>query len=477
MVKYKEMHNACARMVLISRRASATAARSRHFSVHTEEKAEREGEQGDLQLWTWGRSDVGQLALGDETTRKCPNQVKAILLPYFQGLAPVQGRLSPHPRVYSLPEASFSKAGAISSNRNSETVKNSEEESRGGAGNVGIACGLFHSALWQNGNLWMWGKGDGGRLGLDSEVSKYVPTLVGNTSAVRSVAMGGLHSVILTENGAVYTCGYGGFGALGHGVYQRELQPRLVEDLESEKLVHIAAGGAHSAAVSESGDVYTWGRDEGEGRLGHGNEDLMNEGVLAVPLKVQELPEPIVVVACGGFFTMALTLDGQLWSWGGNSNYELGRGDKRNDFRPKQVPNMYNNRIVQVACGGYHSTALTEDGQVLTWGHGGHGQLGHGCLSNGKVPQVVEALIDQQIVYVACGSLWTAAVTESGALYTWGKNRDYQLGIPGLLDVQTVPARVTFQPSSNQQLQAQPQVIAVCGGASHGMCLVHRRYK
>jgi alpha-tubulin suppressor-like RCC1 family protein len=52
-----------------------------------------------------------------------------------------------------------------------------------------------------------------------------------------------------------------------------------------------------------------------------------------------------------------------------------------------------------------------EDGKVLTWGHGGHGQLGHGDLANVKVPKVVEALGDHKVSFIACGGAWTSAVT------------------------------------------------------------------
>ena len=67
-----------------------------------------------------------------------------------------------------------------------------------------------------------------------------------------------------------------------------------------------------------TGELYTWGRDEGDGRLGLGSGGGPGEaGSLSVPSKVNALPVPVAAVACGGFFTMALTSDGQLWSWGG----------------------------------------------------------------------------------------------------------------------------------------------------------------
>lgn len=68
------------------------------------------------------------------------------------------------------------------------------------------------------------------------------------------------------------------------------------------------------------GELYTWGRDEGDGRLGLGPNRGPNEGGgLSIPSKVKELPIPVTAVFCGGFFTMALTEQGQLWNWGGEN--------------------------------------------------------------------------------------------------------------------------------------------------------------
>lgn len=66
------------------------------------------------------------------------------------------------------------------------------------------------------------------------------------------------------------------------------------------------------------GELYTWGRDQGDGRLGLGPNCGPNEGGgLSIPSKVKALPVPVAAVSCGGFFTMVLTQEGQLWNWGG----------------------------------------------------------------------------------------------------------------------------------------------------------------
>lgn len=69
---------------------------------------------------------------------------------------------------------------------------------------------------------------------------------------------------------------------------------------------------------SYAGELYTWGREEGDGRLGLGpGRGPDQAGGLSIPSKVKALPVPVAAVSCGGFFTMALTEDGQLWNWGG----------------------------------------------------------------------------------------------------------------------------------------------------------------
>ncbi|CAI9096909.1 OLC1v1033170C2 [Oldenlandia corymbosa var. corymbosa] len=412
----------------------------------------REGaESVTVQLLSWGRGASGQLGGGIEEIRMYPAAVASLSLPSSFGLSsPIPGRLP------------VSKGSAING-----MEKEDENEVK-----IGISCGLFHSALLVNGQVWIWGKGDGGRLGLGHENPVFVPTLNANLgpNPIKSIALGGLHSVALNSLGQIFTWGYGGFGALGHSVYHRELSPRLVEGPWGQEICSIATSGAHTAAITNSGELYTWGRDEGDGRLGLGPGRGPNEtGGLSVPTKVKALPVAVAAVSCGGFCTMALTEQGQLWNWGANSNYELGRGDKLGGWKPQPIPSLLDICIVQIASGGYHSLALTDKGEVLSWGHGGHGQLGHSSIANHKIPTRIEALANERVIHIACGGSSSAAITDEGKLYTWGNAKDCQLGISGLPEVQSSPVEVKFLMEDGSIVK---EVLFVAMGASHGLCLV-----
>eukprot|EP00252_Welwitschia_mirabilis_P002527 TRINITY_DN12498_c0_g1_i1.p1 TRINITY_DN12498_c0_g1~~TRINITY_DN12498_c0_g1_i1.p1 ORF type:complete len:462 (-),score=87.69 TRINITY_DN12498_c0_g1_i1:131-1516(-) len=414
-------------------------------------RSDEKGPRMVVELHSWGRGTEGQLGRGTEEIIERPRRVMSMSVPSNFQLAPMQGLVTER-----LRNSSF----VLGSNSLVE---------------LGISCGLFHSALLADGRVYLWGKGDGGRLGFGNENSLYEPSLNTYLENVQNIALGGLHSVALTKDGEAFSWGYGGFGALGHTTYHRERIPKKIICPWAGRLTYIATSGAHTAAVCNSGEVYTWGRDEGEGRLGLGSGRAPDDGASGTPLKVDALPVPAIATSCGGFFTLALTRDGKVWSWGGNENSELGRDATLHSWIPNPVTSLDGVNIVQIACGGFHSLALSDDGKVFTWGHGGQGQLGHGSTHNVKVPQIVKALANEHVVYIACGSLCSAAITDAGKLYMWGSSVHSLLGIPGLPDIQPLPIMVNFVDEDDEF--GPPHVHAVAAGAAHGMSLLSRTLK
>uniref|UniRef100_A0A4W6EGB5 Uncharacterized protein n=1 Tax=Lates calcarifer TaxID=8187 RepID=A0A4W6EGB5_LATCA len=86
--------------------------------------------------------------------------------------------------------------------------------------------------------------------------------------------------------------------------------------------------------------------------------------------------------------------------------------------------------VCQVACGSQHSVALTKDGQVYTWGLDSRGQLGLGKRRPGvSSPQHLQSLSATPLVQISAGGEQSFALSVSGGVFSWGRNDCGQLGL------------------------------------------------
>ena len=142
---------------------------------------------------------------------------------------------------------------------------------------VSVAAGRVHSvAVTMEGELWVWGNGHLGQLGLGDHSNQIKPTMIGTDTAfgksdVLSASCGYFHTMAMTKDGALWTFGKGEQGALGHNDRKTKLIPTRVEAQHFGNANVVSTAGAmyHSAAVTEDGTLFTWGiGDESKG-LGH----------------------------------------------------------------------------------------------------------------------------------------------------------------------------------------------------------------
>lgn len=120
---------------------------------------------------------------------------------------------------------------------------------------------------------------------------------------------------------------------------------------------------------------------------------------------------------------------GKLYTFGSGENGRLGHGDNVVLKEPKLVEILRDKDIKKFASGEKHSVALTADGHVFTWGHGGDGQLG---LSNYQVqtmPAMVKGLQGENVIDIVCGEKHTVALTAGGDVFAWGDNTRGQVCI------------------------------------------------
>ena len=157
------------------------------------------------------------------------------------------------------------------------------------------------------------------------------PVLLSDLPAVRQVACGDYHTLMLTDDGTVLTCGANCCGQLGLGSVDPSDVPRVVESLAGVHVVSVACGSEHSVAAARGGAVWAWGRNI-HGQLGNMEHPLH----LRPPAYPRQLSPVLMVfqpavsglevqqVACGRDHTVILFEDGQVWGCGHNFKFQLG---------------------------------------------------------------------------------------------------------------------------------------------------------
>ncbi|KAK4479801.1 hypothetical protein RD792_015337 [Penstemon davidsonii] len=239
------------------------------------------------------------------------------------------------------------------------------------------------------------------------------------SSAVSSSSQGSCNEDF-NSLGDVFIWGEGiGEGVVGGGLVKFDrssnmkidaLLPKALESTAVLDVHNIACGQRHAVLVTKQGEIFSWGEEVG-GRLGHGVEADISHPKLIGSLSGKS----IEMVACGQYHTCAVTFSGDFYTWGdGSLNGDLlGHGSESSHWIPKRVGRPIDGLQVSfVSCGPWHTALLTSSGQLFTFGDGTFGALGHGNRNGSSVPREVEALKGLRTVRVACGVWHTAAIVE-----------------------------------------------------------------
>nr|XP_054516131.1 probable E3 ubiquitin-protein ligase HERC4 isoform X21 [Pan troglodytes]XP_054516132.1 probable E3 ubiquitin-protein ligase HERC4 isoform X21 [Pan troglodytes] len=240
---------------------------------------------------------------------------------------------------------------------------------------------------------------------------------------VRDVGCGLRHTVFVLDDGTVYTCGCNDLGQLGHEKSRKK--PEQVVALDAQNIVAVSCGEAHTLALNDKGQVYAWGLDS-DGQLGL----VGSEECIRVPRNIKSLSDiQIVQVACGYYHSLALSKASEVFCWGQNKYGQLGLGtDCKKQTSPQLLKSLLGIPFMQVAAGGAHSFVLTLSGAIFGWGRNKFGQLGLNDENDRYVPNLLKSLRSQKIVYICCGEDHTAALTKEGGVFTFGAGGYGQLG-------------------------------------------------
>jgi len=342
-------------------------------------KPDREDEEAEFNLASWGRGNAYQLGNGEPRDRVSPMTMLFTKCPILKLACGAQHTLmllgpSFAPRVFAWGEGQNGQLGVGKSSSMQAmhpilvpalaTTSNFVVKDIGAGGNSSFALtSQLNQGRDSRLELLLWGDNAMEQLGLGKEfkgVEKiFSPTPLSmnwDTTEmqwrklyIQKAVMGRKFGLAIDTYGRLYAWGDNSHGQLGLGDKASRNTPVCVETLPNVR--HVALGLQHSAAIDSRRQLWTWG-DCDDGRLGHGTlytEERLVQGDLITRIRkrVDQLLEPkcveffrhkqVSLVACGDRFTAALDVRGMPWTWGSGIYGQLGAGSLMSTELPVRI--------------------------------------------------------------------------------------------------------------------------------------------
>nr|XP_022899731.1 RCC1-like G exchanging factor-like protein [Onthophagus taurus] len=272
-----------------------------------------------------------------------------------------------------------------------------------------------------------------------------------NDTKILKISAGRGHVAVLTNEG-LFLFGNNSYGQCGRKIIENEdyfnsQHINRINKINNERIKDVYCGQDHTIILSETGKVYScgWGAD-GQTGLGHYN---ITYNFTQVNGDIKN--EYITKISCRSDFVMALNEKGDVFGWG---NTEYGQlitpGNEQQVANPTYIVSTKNlGKIKDVATSGTSCMILNDSGDVFVWGYG---ILGTGPLvQHSEVPLLIPQTLfgrndfnpTTEVIKIECGLSHSGVITNSGDLYVWGRNREGCLGL-GHLDDQYFPLKVAL---------------------------------
>lgn len=344
-----------------------------------------------------------------------------------------------------------------------------------------ISGGYYHTIAkctdnsvmaWGSNNIWGGSPiGDNTNTDRSSPVQVHGPGDVGFLSSMIAIGAGSYHSLSVKNDKTVWSWGFNAYGQLGDNTQTDAMYPVQVSSITNVKTVY--GGDTHSAALKNDNTVWTWGDNGTSGKLGinvttAGSKSLVPVQVLGQG-GVGNLTG-ITEISLSGYHTLALKNDNSVWSWGNNSNGQIGDNTTTPRPAPVQVVGAGGSgtltNIISVAAGYWHSLALKNDGTVWAWGANYSGELGNGSTGGtSNFPVQVSGLTN--VIAIEAGESFSLALKSDNTVWAWGDNTYGQLGNNNSPTGSNVPVQVKGAGGSG----FLSGIIALGAGGFHSLAL------
>jgi len=189
-----------------------------------------------------------------------------------------------------------------------------------------ISAGWEHStAISDNKSLYTWGWNVDGQLGNGTRTDSHSPVQIGTNNWIK-VSAGWKHTIALKDNDTLYAWGDNEYSQLGDGTTIDRLSPQQV-GANISNIESFDAGGVHTAVLTLNGALWTWGSNF-TGQLGDGTTTSQSIPVLITVISSLDN------ISAGWEHTVSIQEDGTLWTWGWNGYGQLGNGSTSNNPSP-----------------------------------------------------------------------------------------------------------------------------------------------
>ncbi len=348
-----------------------------------------------------------------------------------------------------------------------------------------LSGSVFCWGFGANGAL---GYGNTATIGDNEAPDVLGPVALGAGRTAVAVSAGNGHSCALLDDGAVRCWGFGANGRLGYAntdtIGDNETPAALAPVNLGRPATAITAGNGHTCAILNDASVRCWGFNL-DGRLGYGRTDSIGDDEAPGSLGPINLGpgRTARAIAAGGFHTCALLDDGNVRCWGFGGTGRLGYGKiadigRTPDATPETAGPVYlgpGRTATAITAGFGHTCAVLDNRTVLCWGFPGEGRLGYGNLNpigDDELPGMV-APVDlgsgRTALAIDAGREHTCALLDAGAVRCWGFNGFGQLGIGSTFSVggSETPGSV-----ATVNLGAGRTALAVSAGLEHTCALL-----
>lgn len=246
------------------------------------------------------------------------------------------------------------------------------------------------------------------------------------------LACGSNFSLALTNKNQLYSFGNNEYGQLGNGKLQERRILNITNNItfqDGDYIKDVVCGGTHSLILTNNGHVYGMGNNN---HFQLGNEDNYD-----TPVKIFPGLENIVDIACGKYSSYVLTAEHQLFAIGSNSHGQIADNkaiiSSGNDYQNPY--NMTNNfaleneeYISKIYAGYYFCIVKTNHDNYFSFGENSNGQLGNGTTISTSCPTKINLDIEGDIINnFSLSENHCLVSTNKGKIYTWGSNSYGQL--------------------------------------------------